>query len=149
VKPCDICKKDFEPARKLKAKPRSKWLKEAEAAFNAWVRARDIHRTCIDCGQPFGPSRPGGSMDAGHFRSVGSAPHLRFDERNVHGQRKNCNRPGGATHAAYEAGLALRIGAAAVEALNADQTVQKYTIDDLKIIKKTYRSKLKELKSQL
>jgi hypothetical protein len=85
-------------------------------------------------------------MDAGHYLSRGSAEHLRFNENNVFGQRKNCNRPGGTTRAAFRAGVIARIGLAAVEALEADQTVAKWTIEDLKAMKKAYQAKLKELK---
>ena len=40
--------------------------------------------------------KPGGEIDAGHYLSIGSAPHMRFIEGNVHAQRKSCNKPGGA-----------------------------------------------------
>lgn len=134
-------------ARKEKAK-RPKDLKaEARTAFHAYVRARDIRagHGCIDCGKPFEPQKPGGSVDAGHYLSRGSAPHLAFDERNVHAQRKNCNRPGGATAAEYRAGLIMRIGLAAVEELEADQESRRYRDDDYRAIRDEYRAKLKEL----
>lgn len=92
------------------------------------------------------PNKPGGSVDAGHFRSVGSAPHLRFVEDNVHAQRKNCNRAGGATHDAYRAGLVARIGLERVESLDADQEPRKYSMDELRTLRELYRSKVKELK---
>src|SRR6185436_23692 len=75
--------------------PLSYWVDKAQDAFNRYVRLRDLAagHGCIDCGKPFEPSKPGGSVDAGHYLSRGSAPHLKFDERNVFAQRKNCNRP--------------------------------------------------------
>jgi hypothetical protein len=123
------------------------WTKEAQVAFNAWVRARDLAagHGCIDCGKPFEPSKPGGSVDAGHYLSVGSAVHLRFDERNVFAQRKNCNRPGGTTRAAFRAGVVARIGEDAVAALERDQSVRQYRPDDLKAIRDEYRARLKAL----
>ena len=45
-------------------------------------------------GQPLGTGEVGGAYDCGHYRSTGSAAHLRFDERNAHAQRKVCNRWG-------------------------------------------------------
>ena len=134
-------------ARKEKAK-RPKDLKaEARTSFHAYIRARDLAagHGCIDCGKPFEPQKPGGSVDAGHYLSRGSAPHLAFDERNVHAQRKNCNRPGGATAAEYRAGLVERIGLAAVEELEADQESRRYRDDDYRRIRDLYRAKLKEL----
>lgn len=122
------------------------WRPLAQAAFNAYIRLRDAGLPCICCGKPMEPDKPGGAVDAGHFRSVGSAAHLRFDERNCHAQRKNCNRPGGTTHAAYRAGLIERIGLDAVGELEADQDPRKFTADDLKSIRDTYRAKARELK---
>lgn len=135
--------------RKEAVKSRGELQQEAQAAFNAYIRLRDVTagHGCIDCGRPFEPDRPGGSVDAGHYRSVGSSLHLRFDERNVHAQRKNCNRPGGATPAAYRLGLIERIGLAAVEALEADQTVKKYTPDDFRQIRDTYKKRVKDMKA--
>lgn len=136
----------IDSARKDAIKTRSDWIKEVQTAFNAFIRARDADQPCICCGKPFEPAKFGGSMDAGHYLSRGSASHLRFDERNVHGQRKNCNRPGGTTREAFRKGMEARIGLAALEALESDQESRDWTIDDLRAIKATYRSKLKELK---
>lgn len=134
--------------RKEKAKRPQDLKAEARIAFHAYVRARDIAAGygCIDCGKPFEPQKPGGSIDAGHYLSRGSAPHLAFDERNVHAQRKNCNRPGGATAAEYRAGLVARIGLTAVEELEADQESRRYRDDDYRRIRDEYRAKLKELR---
>lgn len=133
--------------RKEKLKRRADWIEEAQRAFNAYIRARDADKPCICCGKPFEPQKPGGSMDAGHFISRGAAPHLRFHENNVFGQRKNCNRPGGAKRNEFRAGVIERIGLQAVEELEADNTVQKWSIDDLKQIKEKYREKLRDLKT--
>jgi hypothetical protein len=132
--------------RKEEMMSRPEWVEAAQKAFNAYIRARDADKPCICCGKPFEPQKFGGSMDAGHYLSRGAAPHLRFDERNCHGQRKNCNRPGGTTREAFRAGMIARIGLEAVEALEADQTPRKYSIAELKEIKATYKRKLKELK---
>jgi len=120
-------------------------IKEAQTAFNAFIRARDAGLPCICCGKPFEPQKPGGSADAGHFRSRGAAPHLRFNEDNCFAQRKNCNRPGGATYVAFRAGVVSRIGLERVEALEASNQVHKWTADELRAIKAEYREKLKEL----
>lgn len=134
-------------ARKEKAKRRADHLKEAQAAFNAWVRARDAALPCICCGKTeVSNTGVGGGWDAGHYLSRGSHSHLRFDERNVFRQRKGCNRPGGTTAAAFRLGVIKRIGLAAVEALEADQTSRKWTVEQLQEIKATYKLKLKQLK---
>lgn len=132
--------------RKEKLKKRGDHMREAQQAFNAYIRARDqiAGHLCISSGKPLDWS--GNAVDAGHYRSVGSAPHLRFDERNCHAQSKQDNRFLSGNAVDYRIGLIARIGLEAVEALEADQSVRKYTIDDLKAIKAEYRAKTRELK---
>jgi hypothetical protein len=120
-------------------------IAEAQVAFNAFIRARDADQPCICCGKPFELNKPGGSMDAGHYLSRGSAGHLRFNEDNVFGQRKNCNRPGGATREAFRAGVLARIGPERLAALENNPQVHKWTADELRSIRATYRAKLKAL----
>lgn len=175
AKPCEVCERLFVPdrmgqavcrpacamkkVRQAKAQDRAQvrtrkeaakrlpdLIAEAQAAFNAYIRARDEGQLCICCGKPFEPMKPGGSVDAGHFRSRGAAGHLRFNEDNCFAQRKNCNRPGGTTYAAFRAGVVARIGEARVNALEADNTPHKWTHDELRGVRDTYRAKLKELR---
>lgn len=122
-------------------------IKEAQREFNAYIRARDADQPCICCGQPLGTGEVGGSFDCGHYRSTGSASHLRFDERNAHAQRKVCNRWGAGRAVDYRIGLVARIGLEAVEALEADNTPHKWTREELIAIRDTYKAKLKELKA--
>ena len=137
-------------ARKEKAKRPQDLKSEARTAFHAYVRARDIAAGygCIDCGKPFEPQKPGGSVDAGHYLSRGSHPNLAFSEINTNAQRKNCNRPGGTTAAAHRLGMVTRYGLAAVEALEADTEPRRYRADDYRRIRDTYRAKLKDLKGR-
>ena len=122
-------------------------LKEAQVAFNAFIRARDAGKPCICCGLPLGAGDVGGRFDCGHYRSVGSAGHLRFHEDNAHGQRKQCNRWGAGRAVDYRLGLIERIGLERVEALETDNTTCKWAADDLRQIRDTYRQKLKDLKT--
>lgn len=131
--------------RKEALKTRSDYIKECQVAFNAFIRARDRGKPCICCGKPWREGGAGGAFDCGHYRSVGSAPHLRFDERNAHGQDKQCNRWGSGRAVDYRIGLIARIGLEAVEALEADQTDRKYTIDELKAMIADYRRRTREL----
>ncbi len=123
-------------------------IKEAQVAFNSYIRARDKDQPCICCGRPLGTGDVGGAFDCGHYRSTGSASHLRFDERNAHGQTKACNRYGAGRAVDYRVGLIARIGREAVEALEADNTPHKWTRDELIAIRATYKAKLKELEKQ-
>jgi hypothetical protein len=131
--------------RKEALKTRSDWMREAQAAFNAYVRARDAGQPCICCGRWAEGESRGGVWDCGHYRSTGSAPHLRFDERNAHRQLKQCNRWGAGRAVDYRLGLIDRIGLPAVEALEGDQIPRKWTLDDLRAIRDEYRRRRKEL----
>ena len=134
--------------RKVKLKTRRDWEKEAQVAFNAYIRARDADKPCVCCGLPLSAGAVGGGYDCGHYRSTGSAPHMRFIEDNAHGQRKQCNRWGAGRAVDYRLGLIARIGLARVEAIEADQTPRKYTADELKAIRDEYRAKARELKRE-
>lgn len=134
-------------AKLEKLKTARDWTKEAQIAFNAFIRERDKGQTCICCGQSLSSGDTGGQYDCGHYRSVGSAPHLRFDPRNAHAQRKQCNRWGAGRAVDYRLGLLTRIGREAVESLESDQTPRKYSIEELKSIKAHYKAKTKELKN--
>lgn len=131
--------------RKEEMRTRPQWIEALQVVFNKFIRTRDADKPCICCGKPFEPQKFGGSMDAGHYLSRGHAPHLRFDERNCHGQRKNCNRPGGTTREAFRKGMEARIGLEALEALECDQESRNWTIEDLKALMAHYRAKTKEL----
>ncbi len=124
----------------------------AQKDFNAYIRERDKDQPCICCGKPLGAvgagASTGGLFDCGHYRSVGSAPQLRFDERNAHGQKKACNRYGAGRAVDYRIGLIGRIGLAAVEALEADNAVHKWTREELIAIRATYKTKLAQLKKE-
>ncbi|MDE2000778.1 MAG: recombination protein NinG, partial [Burkholderiales bacterium] len=133
-------------AKREKLKTRSDWMKDAQKQFNKYVRLRDRGLGCISCGSILVLERAiGGGYDCGHFRSVGSAPHLRFDPRNAAGQCKQCNRYGAGMVVEYRKGLINRHGVEFVESLESDQSSRKYTIEDLKQIRDTYRAKCKEL----
>ena len=117
----------------------------AQKEFNAFIRLRDRGQPCICCGKPLGTNEVGGAYDCGHFRSTGSAPHLRFDERNAHAQRKHCNRYGAGRAVDYRVGLAERLGLDAVVALETDNRVHKWQHAELIEIAARYKAKRKAL----
>lgn len=119
----------------------------AQKSFNAYIRARDAGKCCISCWLPLPVEAVGGAFDCGHYRSVGSAVHMRFVEDNAHGQCKHCNRHLAGNHVAYRQGLLNRIGARAVELIEADQTLRKYTHEGLIEIDRYYKAEAKKLKA--
>lgn len=114
--------------------------KEAQAAFNRYVRLRDNGRPCFVCGAQLCVGGIGGGFDAGHIRSRGEADHLRYDERNVFGQCKRCNAAGSTKpHVMREAATRL-LGVEVAEALYADNAPIKWTRDGLRAIRDKYRA---------
>lgn len=134
--------------RKEAIKTLPKLKKEAEREFNAFIRARDAEQPCISCGAP-PPDLSGlhAGRDAGHYRSVGSAAHLRYHEDNVHAQCVHCNQHGAGRAVEYRIGLIARIGEARVVALETNNTVRKWSHDELRAIRDHYKAKLKEMKA--
>ena len=136
-------------------RPIREFLADAQAAFNAWVRARDEGLPCISCGE-LHPHElgPGGAWDAGHFLSRGAHPEKRFMEDNVHRQCKVCNG-GSAKNPAkaltvsqrYAIELQHRIGPERYGKLLEPIPVTKWTREQLTEIAATYRAKSKALKS--
>ncbi len=136
--------------RKEKLKSRGDHMREAQALFNEFIRLRDAGQPCISC-----DSLPndhdlitGSRWDAGHYRSVGACPELRFEPLNVHRQCVKCNRNLSGNAVEYRIRLVHRIGADQVTFLEGPHPPRKYTIEDLKAIKAEYRAKLKQLKEQ-
>jgi len=136
-------KKDRAELRvaKERIKSRADWTKEAQAAFNAYIRARDSKYPCISCGRYHD-----GQYHAGHYRTIGGNPELRFDERNVHKQCAPCNNHLHGNIVNYRIGLEGRIGKSGIEYLEGPHEPKKYTIEELKTIKQTYKAKLAALK---
>lgn len=143
-------KQDRATRERLKTIPQL--IKEAQIEFNAYRRLSDklAGHPCISCGRPLDWGTEGRShqVDCGHYRSTGSAAHLRFDERNAHAQCVNCNRYGAGRAVDYRLGLIGRIGLASVEALEADNEPVKWDRDTLRQIKVIYRAKCRALRQQ-
>ncbi len=125
-------------------KTRSEWLREAQAAFNKWVRLRDNLLPCISCGR-----HHKGQYHAGHYRSVGANPELRFEPLNCHKQCAPCNNHKSGDIVNYRINLVQRIGQDQVEWLEGPHDPRKYTIDEIKEIKADYAKKARELENQL
>jgi len=136
--------------RRQAVKTRGDHIADTQVAFNALVRYRDRNETCISCRThlPTLADQPGGGFDCGHYRSRGSAPHLRFDLRNAHGQCKKCNRYRAGNAADYRLGLIARIGLAAVDALECDQAGGNWTIPELLAMKADFRAQLAKMKKE-
>jgi len=120
-------------------KTRGDYAKGAQTAFNRYIRARDYNEVCISCQNP--PKK----RNAGHYRSVGAAPELRFCFYNVHLQCEHCNSYNSGNILEYRIFLAKKIGIDQVEWLESKHPPKKYTIDELKEIKTGFNAWAREL----
>ncbi|QXG49201.1 recombination protein NinG [Pseudomonas viridiflava] len=127
--------------RKEKLKSRSDHMKDTQTAFNAWIRERDAALPCVSCGRDHQ-----GQWHAGHFRSAGGHPELRFEPLNVWKQCAPCNTHKSGDLVNYRAELVRRIGITNVEWLEGPHEPQKYTIEELKTLTAKYRALTRELK---
>ncbi|EGH43286.1 bacteriophage lambda NinG [Pseudomonas syringae pv. pisi str. 1704B] len=127
--------------RKEKLKTRSDHMKDTQQAFNEGVRHRDAALPCVSCGR-----HHQGKYDAGHYRTVGSNPALRFEPLNCHKQCVPCNQHKSGNVVEYRLELVRRIGIVNVEWLEGPHEPQKYTVDELKALTAKYRALTKELK---
>lgn len=173
-KPCAFCKSLFTPVRLMqavcspvcaarkvksdKAEERARIVTrkaalkripeltaEAQRAFNAFIRERDrlAGHACISSGRQL--DWTGNAVDAGHYRSIGAASHLRFNEDNCHAQSKHDNQWLSGNAVDYRINLVKRIGLERVEALEASNTPKKWTREELIAVKVLYVAKRKAL----
>jgi hypothetical protein len=124
-------------------------IKDVQRAFNQAVRLRDqlAGYPCISSGRPLDWS--GNATDCGHYRSTGSAPHLRFNFDNAHAQSKHDNQYKAGNAVDYRIGLIARIGIERVEALESNNTPRKWSRDELLVMKEDFQRLVRELKEKL
>ncbi|MEH4799087.1 recombination protein NinG [Atlantibacter hermannii] len=130
--------------RRQAVKPLSYFIKQAQQAFNEFIRYRDRHLPCISCGR-----HHDGQYHAGHYRTTGANPELRFDEDNCHKQCSVCNNHLSGNLTAYRPELIAKIGQTRFDALMGPHKLPKWKRDDYIRIRDEYRAKLKELKQQV
>lgn len=126
--------------KELKDNDRSFRAKEAQKAFNAYIRSRDIKDPCISCQR-----HHKGQYHAGHYRSVGACPELRFEELNNNKQCAPCNNHLSGNITEYRINLIKKIGLDKVEWIEGKHEPKKYTCAQLKEIELKYKSLLKSV----
>jgi len=150
VRDCEkVKKKDNNKAKKeFNASDRQKLTKDAQTAFNTYIRTRD-GKKCISCGFESHFDATGNfivrQFHAGHYKSQGGNSALRFNELNCHAQCSICNNHLSGNLANYRMNLIKKIGEDAVIELETTKNTKRYSIDELKEIISTYKSKTKAL----
>jgi len=125
---------------KEKLKTTSDYLKELQTVFNQWIRLRDKGNVCISC------QKPAKKENAGHYRSVGSSPQLRFEPLNNNLQCEYCNTYLHANLINYRINLIKKIGLDKVEWLEQEHEPKHYSIPELILMKQEYKEKVRQLK---
>lgn len=124
--------------RREKLKGVAEWEKEAQVAFNRYIRWRDYGKDCASHDGPLISNSnylTGSAVDASHYRSRGAASHLRFNVFNAHSACTRCNRQLSGNAVEFRIRLIQRIGLERVERLEADNTPRKFDIEYLKRVK--------------
>jgi len=147
--------------KKLLSTDRNHWIAQVQFEFNRFIRYRDRLDNCISCGRTNGEVengtwRPGGYWDAGHYKSRGAFPELRFVEDNCHKQCKCCNGGSGkyqhkdrTVSQGYTQRLREKIGKGRVDWLNGPHCPLKPTIEELMVLHRYYKDKNKVIKEEL
>ncbi len=117
---------------------------KAQKAFNEFIRLRDANLPCVSCDKP---KDWHGQWHAGHYKTVGARPDLRFNEDNCHKQCSVCNNHLSGNLAMYAITLEQRIGKKRMSALDNVAKPEKFTAEYYAIIHKIYTEKVKELKN--
>ena len=131
-------------ARKRAAKSKGDWAKEAQREFNRFIRLRDDALPCISCGR-----HHKGQYHAGHYKTIGANPELRFHEQNCHKQCAPCNNHLSGNIGKYRPALMLKIGEEELLHLEGPHHPKKYNIKDLERIKLKYKVKADELQNRI
>ncbi|HCO1660169.1 TPA: recombination protein NinG [Escherichia coli] len=138
-------------AKRESLKSKSQWDKEAQSAFNRYIRVRDEGKPCVSCGNPLiGKSNylTGSAIDASHYRSRGAASHLKFNVFNVHSACTRCNRQLSGNAVEYRIRLIERIGLERVERLESDSEPRRFDIPYLQRIKSIFTRKARALEKR-
>lgn len=132
-------------------KTKSQWDKEAQSAFNRYIRIRDDGKECVSCGNPLiGKNNylTGSAIDASHYRSRGAASHLKFNVFNVHSACTRCNRQLSGNAVEYRIRLIERIGLERVERIESDNEPRRFDIPYLQRIKSIFTRKARQLEKR-
>lgn len=132
--------------RKQKLKSRADYAKEAQAAINRYVRLRDAHLGCVSCDKPASWS---GQWHCSHFRSVGAAPHLRFNLWNMNKSCSACNNFLSGNIMAYRPALIEKIGQEKVDWLECNNSLARHDIPYLKRLKAVFIKKSRRLEARI
>ena len=116
----------------MKKKTVKSLKKKADKVMSLYIRQRDASKGCVTCGKLL----PWKEMDAGHWMGRGCGA-TRYDEHNLAGQCKGCNRFGkvGQVAEKFRRALIERYGEEEVERVyRTSKQTHRFTIQELEDI---------------
>ena len=137
-----------EVKKKMRTPSLATLTRKLDEVFSLYVRMRDSkpynheYFKCISCGQV----KPFEQMDAGHF--IGRThKSTRWDEDNVNGECRACNRMSADHILYYQRNLEQKIGRDRVDLLlvKGKQT-KKWSVWELEQLVKYYKQKIEEMR---
>ena len=132
--------KHTKAKKELKDNDRSFQLKKTQQVFNRFIRLRDNDHACISCNR-----RHEGQYHAGHYRSIGSCPELRFDSRNCYKQCAPCNNHLSGNLVNYRSRLVDIFDSSLIDYLEGQHPAKRYTIANLVTLQRWYKRKTKRM----
>lgn len=142
AKVAQVQERKADAVKRDKLKSKAAHAKEAQQAFNRFIRLRDADQPCISCGRWHT-----GQYHAGHYLSVGARPELRFTESNVHKQCAPCNTHLSGNAVLFRRGLLAKLGIELVEWLEGHHAPRRDTVDTLIALKREYAAKARALEA--
>lgn len=134
--------KDFKKrvsTGEFKEKTRTEYLDIHQDLVNQWVlNVRDVGQACCTCGAPYKSMK----FDAGHYRSRGACPELRFEITNIHAQCYICNSHNSGMRKEYREFIISKYGKDHLRWLDGPHKKLKEQFPDIESIKaasKEYR----------
>ena len=116
-------------------------VKAAQIVFNKYINIRDKGLPCVSCGKPIK-----GRVNASHFWNANNHHNVRFDEDNVHSSCITCNQFLSGNLLEYRTRLCSKIGQKRFDELEEKRHItKKWTKDELKLLIKKYKEKIKQL----
>ena len=126
-------------------------MRRADRAFSLYIRTRDSQKfggrqfQCISCGRIL----PIEQCDAGHYVNR-QHQSLRYNEFNVNGQCRHCNRFDEGNMQGYRQGLVEKHGELAVKQLEGSKRISvKRTTGDFLLIERVYKDLTKAFTYQI
>jgi hypothetical protein len=116
----------------FKAKTRTEYLDILQDLVNQYIlNVRDTGKHCCTCGATYKSVK----FDAGHYRSRGACPELRFEPTNIHAQCYICNSHNSGMRLEYQVFIERQYGAEHLAWLNGPHKKLKEQFPDNQSIK--------------